>query len=168
MVLADDPAGDADGAVVVDSAEKAYRRLVTWAWETLDPILEGIRSRVRVGRVGMWGAAVDCFAEAGPQIDDPDPSRRLAELDFFARAAVGTPLDQPVPVIQVARNASQRLQTGRSTCCLFYKEPNDGTPMPDWLAGPWERYCTVCPLIPPEETTRRLLRRLEEIEKEKV
>jgi hypothetical protein len=168
LVLADDPAAGHESSIVVDAAGDAYRHLVTWAWETLDPVLEVVRSRVRVGRAGMWGAVVDCFAEVGPEIEDPDPEGRLAELDLFASAAKGTPMEQPVPVIPVAWGSSERLQTARSTCCLFYKEPDDGTPMPEYLAGPWERYCTACPLIPPEEANRRLLRRLQQIEKERV
>ncbi len=52
---------------------------------------------------------------------------------------------------------------GRPTCCLYYREPVDPDEvMPEHLRGPWERYCTTCPLLPVEETERRLLHTLEQ------
>lgn len=164
----DQLAGSPD-VTAVDSVDRLYELLVAWAVATLEPILESIKSRVRVGRVGMWGLVVDYFIQIGPQFEEPRQGDSVVELARFEAAAAGTRLGQRIPVLAIPHPDGVRLQTGRASCCLYYQEPADpGEEIPAWLEGPWERYCTTCPLIPAEETVRRLVRRIDQHEKESV
>jgi len=161
-------AGERD-VIAVDSVEQLYESLVGWAVATLEPILESIKSRVRVGRIGMWGLVVDYFIQIGPQCEDRLQDDSVLELARFEEAAAGTQLGQRIPVLVIPHPEGNRLQTGRASCCLYYQEPADaGEEIPAWLEGPWERYCTTCPLIPSEETVRRLVRHIDQHEKEPV
>jgi hypothetical protein len=82
----------------------------------------------------------------------------LIELARFETAARGTALGHRIPVLRVPLADVERLQACRASCCLYYQEPvKADDAMPTWLQGPWERYCTTCPLIPADETIRRLV-----------
>jgi hypothetical protein len=156
-VLEDDPLAGEDGVTTLPGIDDLYEALVGWAVDTLEPLLEAVRDRVRAGRNGLWGSVTDFFAEIGPQSEEPDPLPGLDRLARFERAAAGTPVGQRIPLIHVPRPDGERVQTGRAGCCLYYKEPADpDEQMPEYLQGPWARYCTTCPLIPEEEAVRRL------------
>jgi hypothetical protein len=157
LVLEGDPLIGSPGVSTLPGSDDLYRELVDWSVKTLQPLLEAVRNRVRAGRNGLWGSVTDFFAEVGPQFEDVDPGPGLERLARFERVAAGTPIGRPVPIIQVPRPEGERVQTGRAGCCLFYKEPADpADEMPEHLQGPWERYCTTCPLLPEEEAVRRL------------
>ncbi len=162
-VVDGDPLAGEDDVEVAATVEDLHVRLVDWAIDTLDPVIEAVKTHVRVGRKALWGAVVDCFSWLGPDVEDVDPSKPMVELARFRRASGNTPLGMRVPVIEVDAPVGQRLQVGRSTCCFFYQEPVESDEvMPEHLRGPWERYCTTCPLMPEDETVRRLLHRLEQ------
>lgn len=159
VVIDDDPLAGESGVEVVPSADDLHRLLVIGTVELFEPLVDAVKGRVRVGRNALWGAVADCFAWMGPDVEDPDPS--VEDLARFERAATGTPLGMPIPLIEVGVAGGTRLQVGRPTCCFFYMEPADpGEVMPEHLAGPWERYCTTCPLLPAGELNRRLLHRI--------
>jgi hypothetical protein len=170
LTLEGDPLAGEPGVSVVGTVDEMYEILVGWTVATMEPVLEAIRSRVRVGRNGLWGAVVDFFMEIGPDSEDSDPKASVEELARFEAAAKGTPLGQPIPVIRIPHPDGDRLQVCRASCCLYYKEPIDPDEVvSSVLRGPWERYCTTCPLIPTEETVRRLVSRLQHLdEKEHV
>jgi len=164
----DQLAGEPD-VTAVDSVDRLYEVLVAWAVATLEPILESIKSRVRVGRVGMWGVVVDHFIQIGPQYEEARQDDSILELARFVEAATGTRLGQRIPVLEIPHPDGDRLQVGRASCCLYYQEPADpGEETPAWLEGQWARYCTTCPLLPAEETVRRLVRPIDQHEKESV
>lgn len=165
LVLADDPLVGEPGVRTVDSVDLLFRHLVDWTVAGIDPLVTAIKERVTIGRPLLWGAVVDCFTWLGPDVTSPDPAPAVDDLDRFEIAARHTPLSMRIPLIEVGSPTGPRLQVGRPKCCLYYKEPVDPEDeIPVHLKGPWERYCTACPLVPEEETIRRLVHQLEESE----
>lgn len=147
-----EPIGDDDRDV-----EAAYRRLVRQAVAALDPLVELVRTRVSLGRRGLWAHVVGTFNGVGPDSADPDPDRLSAELTLMERARSGTPFAQRAVLLDVDRPDGRRRLVRTSACCLAYLEPyepDEDDPRP-WARGPWVDYCTRCPLIPVEETVTR-------------
>lgn len=165
LVLDDDPLVGEPGVSTVDSVDLLYRYLVDWTVAAIDPLVAAIKERVTIGRPLLWGAVVDCFTWIGPDVTNPHPTTALDDLARFETAARHTPLSMRIPLIEVGSPTGTRLQVGRAKCCLYYKEPvgTEGE-MPVHLQSPWQRYCTTCPLVPEEETIRRLVHQLQESE----
>jgi hypothetical protein len=64
MVVAGDPLTEARGVSVVESIDRLYEVLVDRALSSIEPLIEAVRRRVRVGRKGLWGVVVDFFANS--------------------------------------------------------------------------------------------------------
>lgn len=147
-----EPVGDDEGDV-----EAAYRHLVRQAVAALEPLVELVRTRVSLGRRGLWAHVVGTFNGVGPDYVDPDPDRLSAELAIMERARAGTRLARRAVLLDVDRPDGRRCLVRTSACCLAYLapyEPDEDDPRP-WAKGPWVDYCTRCPLIPLVETVAR-------------
>jgi hypothetical protein len=147
-----EPVGEAEHDV-----EAAYRRLVEQAVVALEPLVDLVRTRVSLGRRGLWAHVVDTFNGVGPDYGDPDPERLTVELAIMERARARTPLAQRAVLVDVDRPDGQRRVVRTSACCLAYlasHEHDEDDPRP-WACGPWADYCMRCPLIPVEETVAR-------------
>jgi hypothetical protein len=150
------PATAVDPVTGDGGAVEAYRFLVEEAVSALGPLVEAVRARHRCGRRGLWAHVVDVFNMVGPRYDQPDPAPRCTELRLMRQARAGTPLDQPVALVDVERPDGRREMIRTSACCLAYLVPlQPGGESRPWHGGPWERYCMRCPLIPVEESVAR-------------
>jgi FhuF 2Fe-2S C-terminal domain len=99
--------------------------------------------RVRRGPRALWGLVANaCAAAAIEEAQAAGHSaRRTAELVDAFFGTPGWPLPTP-PLLQVAAGGRDRLVRRRVTCCLHYTVADSP--------------CTTCPLLPAEETKRRM------------
>lgn len=99
--------------------------------------------RVRRGPRALWGLVANaCAAAAIEEAQAAGHSaRRTAELVDAFFGTPGRPLPTP-PLLQVAAGGRDRLVRRRVTCCLHYTVADSP--------------CTTCPLLPAEETKRRM------------
>jgi hypothetical protein len=122
-----------------------------------EPFVEAVRGRVSVGRRGLWGNLVDCFAFplGNRRPGDRSPVDQHDRTARFERAAMGTPLGQRLAWIDFEHRGEPHTTLVTTTCCLAYKWPDDGHVRQDGCDPRWNRYCMSCPLIPSEETVHR-------------
>jgi hypothetical protein len=99
--------------------------------------------RVRRGPRALWGLVANgCAAAALEEAQAAGHSpRRTAELVDAFFGTPGRPLPSP-PLLQVAIGGRDHLARRRVTCCLNYTVADSP--------------CATCPLLPAEETRRRM------------
>jgi hypothetical protein len=145
-------------SVIVDPVvdlDDTLRALVLHSIDRLGPLVDAVRSWAPVGRRGLWGRVVDVFTGLGPSYEHPDPTRRLADLAAFRRAAAGTVLDQRIEVLEVDQPDGMRRMVRTVACCYAYKAEREAAGSRPWDDGEWAGYCTSCPLIPVAESVAR-------------
>ncbi|MGY0235498.1 hypothetical protein [Longispora urticae] len=165
LVLPGDPAFGHPGTEAVGTLPELHARLGASYADLLTPVVEGISALTRRSRRALWMEAADRFAGAAlvasraeaarrargtapgaPGAPDlgPDPADLRSEVD--AVLAVAPPvLRLSVSWIDVTAGCGRVTWKRRGTCCLTYQTPR-------WTG----EYCTTCPLIPEEETVRRV------------
>lgn len=136
--------------------EAAYADLVTRSLTAFAPLIDAVGQRVPVGPRALWCRLVDVFADVGPRYQLSDPSPARAEIEAFARAAMGTRLGQRLRYVDFEYAGTARQLVRMTACCLAYTRSSDADPPPHPSSvGPWSAYCMACPLIPEHETVRR-------------
>jgi hypothetical protein len=133
----DDLAIHQDDAGWIEDIESRSTRVVTDVEElvaqidaTMTPLFAALRTRLRLGFVGMWGTVADAL------FDDPE----LLEL---VAARVGTRMRARPRAHLVAWQGGVHRQLVRGTCCLWYKvfpEESGCEASPDG-----DGYCWSCP-----------------------
>lgn len=163
-VVPDDPwlterhEGGVDGVEVVDTVDDQFRLLARDAERFLAPLVDAVRSRVPIGRRGLWGMALDAllwpFADERP--GDGATSQR-ERVERVLSAAAGTSLAQPVSWIEFDHGGRRRMRIRTTSCCLAYRWParEGAEPRRDGCDLRWNRYCSNCPLIPDDEAIHR-------------
>jgi ferric iron reductase protein FhuF len=114
--------------------------------ELVRPVADTLCAIDRRGRRGVWAEVGEAFAggvflaarAVGRPHDAPEEVSRL-------RALAPPDLGQPVGWVDVPHAGGAVPWKRRTVCCLAYQTPR-------W-AG---EYCATCPLIPREETARRI------------
>lgn len=110
--------------------------------ELLDPVLSAVEAAGRRGRRALWADAADRIAGwyllIGQSTGEVD--RAVSEADATL-AAAGSSLPGCAQWI----TAGDRTFKRRAVCCLAYRSPRFR-----------DQYCATCPLLPVEESVRRL------------
>jgi ferric iron reductase protein FhuF len=125
-----------------------------WLRERLEHHLTCVVSALRtyspLGQRAQWAVAADAcalaFLWAGQKLGDQNSARAEAETLL---AAPGSPLRSRGIFVEVEHLGRCEIFLRRGSCCLAYRLPEVAT------------YCPTCPLIPMEETERRLREYLE-------
>lgn len=166
-MLPDDPAAGQPGTETAGSVTALHTRFAASYADLLAPVVEAVAAVTRRSRRALWSEAADRFAGAalvaartlaaedarhatgagaGTDPSRPAPLRPELRAEVDAVLAVApTPLRHPVRWIDVTARCGRVTWKRRGTCCLTYQTPK-------WTG----EYCTTCPLIPEEETVRRV------------
>lgn len=157
-VLAGDELAGGARVRVAGSREELYRLHAEQLARALGPVLEQAFTRVTGSRRSLWSVitgdtAGSCFHLA-TDADDPHSGRREAEA--FIAAAAETPLAMRLRFVEFTHGGRAHVSMRTPACCLAYRTPHVGEdgPHPS-SAGPWQHYCSTCPVVPEEETVRR-------------
>jgi hypothetical protein len=149
-VLPVDPLAGLDGTFVLSDLDRVRAAVAEGYAELMRPVVDTLCAIDRRGRRAVWGDVAEAFAGAvflavravtRPH-DAPEEVSRLL--------AVAPPgLAQPVRWVDVPRPDGSPRDTvpwkRRTVCCLAYQTPR--------FTG---EYCATCPLLPAEETVRRI------------
>ncbi len=160
-VLSTDPLAGRAGVTVADSPAALRGAAADWYAMALKPLVAAVDATTRRGRRALWADAADRLASAmflavggaaggsagagGVGAVDADAPAEIAGLFEVAPRA----LRHPIRWLDVPWGDGYLSWKRRTVCCLAYQTPA--------LAG---QLCDTCPLIPPEETVRRVGDRL--------
>ena len=143
-VLPDDPLVGGDGLVVVADDVHALRtHLAAEVVGHLEPLVEALRARVRLGRPALWGTVSAQCARAFLLTErvSGDPFAGRTEADAFF--AVACPPIRARPTWhEFAHRGRQHVGMRRASCCLAHRLTSS--------------YCTTCPFTSTDERDRRL------------
>jgi ferric iron reductase protein FhuF len=144
----------ADGQATLACADSDALR--GWLRERLEHhlafVVSALRAHSPLGVRAQWALAADACASAylwaGKKLGDQD--RACAEAGALL-AAPGSPLRSRGTFLDLEHAGRHEIFLRRGSCCLSYRLPEP-------------TYCATCPLIPMEETERRLRDYLENSE----
>jgi hypothetical protein len=158
VVTPDDPLAGTSGVEIRDP-DDLLALMVADVVAFAAPFVDAVRSRVKIGRRGLWGNVVDALAFPLAERLPADPSALAgrARVDRLMAACAGTPLDQRLVWLDFEHDGEPQTALQTTSCCLAYKwpvRPGDG-PRRDSCDPQWDRYCASCPLIPADERVHR-------------
>lgn len=138
------PPGDCQSDVTCGDAAELLLRLKHGLEAHLALTVEALQGHAPLGTRALWALAADAaataFLLAGAKLGDQERARAEAEAFFVLRSS---PLRTKATFLQLEHAGRREVFLRRGSCCLIYR-----------LAG--HEYCATCPLIPLDETERRL------------